>query len=114
AFLDAPGVTRDDVVASLGSPLIEHESRTLLYDGKRHRVSGHRCHTSCIEMSNSVARRVPAMGSGLACLSRTMRRASLKARRFGRFARQAFKKRARNGMNTEKGSDDWSALLGAH
>jgi outer membrane protein assembly factor BamE (lipoprotein component of BamABCDE complex) len=31
AFLKAPGTTRDEVVASLGSPLLEHESRTLLY-----------------------------------------------------------------------------------
>ena len=31
AFLDAPGVTRAEVVASLGAPLLEHDSRTLLY-----------------------------------------------------------------------------------
>jgi hypothetical protein len=31
AFLDTPGVTRAEVLASLGTPLLEHESRTLLY-----------------------------------------------------------------------------------
>ena len=31
AFLDEPGTTRQEVVASLGVPLLEHESRTLLY-----------------------------------------------------------------------------------
>jgi hypothetical protein len=32
ALLDLPGTTRDEVIASLGPPLLEHESRILLYD----------------------------------------------------------------------------------
>lgn len=32
AFLDAPGTMRDEVVATLGAPLLEHELRILLYE----------------------------------------------------------------------------------